>query len=405
MSDKGSETSRETILDFGVEPVENIDAKLAILKFTYSWADEVEKEERLTEEILAKKEALIQREVTVLNNLIPDEGSKIRETILDFGEEPVKNIDAKLDILKFSYSWAKEVEEHERRIKEAKSQTVKSEENMEKTAQKTIAKMESKEDQAKRTGKDQDILPKDMALQKTELLINNKEQEKTKQDCKGLSMDKALENIDQFQDFCPRDTTQKTEQLLKRFSVDKIQEKKEQFGFVSEDKAQAKIDGNFSIPQELLNFKKSETETKVDELEVHQNGRQSSDLQPLVNDNVENEDHFIPRRLFLFGITEFKTDETRYRLIETTIETHSAPNAVNDLPPPPTFTSEERKKLLSEEKAQEKTEQLQKLPLGDKALEMSEQPQKLLSEDKAQERTEQPQKLLSEDKAQEKSEL
>ncbi|XP_062622338.1 uncharacterized protein LOC134283838 [Saccostrea cucullata] len=111
-----SEKSMHAVLDFGAEAVKNVDAKLAILRFDYSWAAEVEREERIMEEV--EKQPL---EITdVVRQLKSDEDKTIhRQLILDFGKEAVKNIDEKLDILKFNYNWVDEVEREERKAEKA----------------------------------------------------------------------------------------------------------------------------------------------------------------------------------------------------------------------------------------------------------------------------------------------
>ncbi|XP_062594775.1 uncharacterized protein LOC134256164 [Saccostrea cucullata] len=109
------------ILDFGDNPVTDVDTKLKILKFNYSWVDAVEEEERCVEEEQKQKieKKKLEKEIVEKKN---DNTNGIRvATPLDFGHEAVKNWETKLQILKFSYSWADQVEKEEKAaIQEAK---------------------------------------------------------------------------------------------------------------------------------------------------------------------------------------------------------------------------------------------------------------------------------------------
>ncbi|XP_062618307.1 splicing regulatory glutamine/lysine-rich protein 1-like [Saccostrea cucullata] len=109
------------ILDFGDNPVTDVDTKLKILKFNYSWVDAVEEEERRVEEEQKQKieKKKLEKEILEKKN---DNTHDIRvATPLDFGHEAVKNWETKLQILKFSYSWADQVEKEEKAaIQEAK---------------------------------------------------------------------------------------------------------------------------------------------------------------------------------------------------------------------------------------------------------------------------------------------
>ncbi|XP_062616274.1 golgin subfamily A member 6-like protein 1 isoform X2 [Saccostrea cucullata] len=79
------------VLDFS----DKGESKLEILKFGYSWAEEMEKQERLEAMELDERK----REETVNYN-----------EILDFSDKG----ETKLEILKFNYSWSEEVERQER---------------------------------------------------------------------------------------------------------------------------------------------------------------------------------------------------------------------------------------------------------------------------------------------------
>ncbi|XP_061184917.1 uncharacterized protein LOC133192929 [Saccostrea echinata] len=116
-------------LDFGNEAVKDVDTKLHILKFGYSWVEEVEKEERLMKEV---KEPVLEQKDKQKNKCqikpFTKETKEItREPLLDFGDGPVVDLDAKLEILKFPYSWAEKVEEEERGTKEVNEPALKQE--------------------------------------------------------------------------------------------------------------------------------------------------------------------------------------------------------------------------------------------------------------------------------------
>ncbi|XP_062603715.1 uncharacterized protein LOC134265513 [Saccostrea cucullata] len=96
------------------------DAKLAILSFSYNWADIVEQEEKLKSngDVLVPQKHLDQTNVTSITveaaGFSTAELAKSKSEILDFGEEAVTSVDAKLAILAFSYNWADVVEEEEK---------------------------------------------------------------------------------------------------------------------------------------------------------------------------------------------------------------------------------------------------------------------------------------------------
>ncbi|XP_061175566.1 uncharacterized protein LOC133184493 [Saccostrea echinata] len=173
---------RQPILDFGEEPVKNLDAKLEILKFNYSWVDEVEREERMTEE--AKWKALEPTDVMKQKQWPSDDNNRsiYGQAFLDFGEEPVTNLDVKLDILKFNYSWATEVEEHERRTKEAQLQSKDQEDATEKEIQKSVPIEEVK---VKIPEKPQKVTPEDQAREMTK--VQNAKEEVQEKTNNGLS--------------------------------------------------------------------------------------------------------------------------------------------------------------------------------------------------------------------------
>ncbi|XP_062616283.1 uncharacterized protein LOC134277992 [Saccostrea cucullata] len=119
-------TIMDVVLDFGSEPVKDVDTKLQILKFGYTWVEEVEKQERfmkeVTEPVLEDKDEL--KNECQLNTLTTETKEIPREPVLDFGDRPVRNLDEKLQILQFTYSWAERVEEEEKEAKEGNEPTV-----------------------------------------------------------------------------------------------------------------------------------------------------------------------------------------------------------------------------------------------------------------------------------------
>ncbi|XP_062590024.1 uncharacterized protein LOC134251633 [Saccostrea cucullata] len=233
-SDDVKSVDGQSVLDFGEEPVKNLDAKLEILEFNYSWVDEVEKEERMAEE--ANERALEAADFTKQKQWVSDGENRTiyGQEFLDFGEEPVKSLDAKLDVLKFTYSWATEVEENERRKEEeTRLQTKGQEYGVEREIQKAVPKEDA---QVKAPEKPQEVTSENQRNGITEKL------------------------------------------------KDPLQEKE--------------MDKDLSKPAELCKDEKPEPD-------VYQHGQNLSNIQQLTDDE---EDHFIPRRLFLFGITEFKND-------------------------------------------------------------------------------------------------
>ncbi|XP_062586113.1 uncharacterized protein LOC134247749 [Saccostrea cucullata] len=116
----------DVAMDFGSEPVKDVDTKLQILKFSYSWIEEVEKEERLMKEVTEPDlvQEVDQKNECKVKTLRTETKEIPRETVLDFGDRPVRDLDEKLEILKFPYSWVEVVEEEERRAKEDDELTV-----------------------------------------------------------------------------------------------------------------------------------------------------------------------------------------------------------------------------------------------------------------------------------------
>ncbi|XP_062573029.1 myb-like protein X [Saccostrea cucullata] len=118
------------VLDFGDGPVTDVDTKLEILKFSYNWADAVEEEERRMEEEQKQQKEMkkkMEKEISGEEKKDCNKNHKRMNTmdyneILDFGENPVTDVDTKLEILKFSYNWSDAVEEEERRMEEGQKQ-------------------------------------------------------------------------------------------------------------------------------------------------------------------------------------------------------------------------------------------------------------------------------------------
>ncbi|XP_061194784.1 uncharacterized protein LOC133202942 [Saccostrea echinata] len=112
--------NQNEILDFGEDPVTSVEAKLAILAFPYNWADMVEQEEKLKNngDVLEPQEHLGQ--TNIMSTVVEAAGSSTAELantkneILDFGEDPVTSVEAKLAILAFPYNWADMVEQEEK---------------------------------------------------------------------------------------------------------------------------------------------------------------------------------------------------------------------------------------------------------------------------------------------------
>ncbi|XP_062572061.1 uncharacterized protein LOC134234021 [Saccostrea cucullata] len=115
------------ILYFGEDAVTDFESKLKILKFSYNWADAVEESERGSEvpkhlEEIAK---LMNEEIAEEKRRDTNNDKSRENTILNFGNEPDGNWKEKLEILKFEYSWAKSVEEEDKKTIEEANASIK----------------------------------------------------------------------------------------------------------------------------------------------------------------------------------------------------------------------------------------------------------------------------------------
>ncbi|XP_062598850.1 uncharacterized protein LOC134260298 [Saccostrea cucullata] len=283
--EEGIMTKTNELLDFGMEAVKDVDTKLAILKFDYNWSEEVEREEGIMKE--EKVLVLNQTDAKKNNQQVLNEKNEPiqRETILDFGEEPVRDLDTKLEILKFAYSWATEVEESEGKTKQAQPH-VKSEVSTQKEIEKDAAMDESKEKMPDIPSR-ATLEAKTMTEQLQEHISKDEAQRETEQLQKPLSKDMAHEITNQIQNLLPK------------------------------EEAQEKMNDKLSKLPELPNDKRLEIRMSSKEEEVFRNGKEQKDLKPLTDNHTDNDDHFIPRRLFLFGIVNFKLEETTEKNVHT----------------------------------------------------------------------------------------
>ncbi|XP_062594833.1 tropomyosin, muscle-like [Saccostrea cucullata] len=174
------------ILDFGDHPVTDVDTKLKILKFDYSWVDAVEEEERrIEEEQQQKREMKKKLEKEIAEEKKDGNANDNRyKTPLDFGDEAVKNWETKLQILKFDYQRADQVEEEEK----AKNQETKA-------AKERVKMEENKIKDSIIGGKNQTIANSPRARLKAYMIMREREQAKASVEKQNIKKEETAKRI------------------------------------------------------------------------------------------------------------------------------------------------------------------------------------------------------------------